>query len=117
MNLDTYEDLHNEFVVDKEQKKEKRKAEMHLGHLPKGAETIDEVKTIHIVKWSSVTMNTNLAPIILKDDNEIYYNAKYDTALLSFVTNENKSYKKAFEQNLIANFWFYKNCPENCTNL
>lgn len=117
MNLNTYKDLHNQFVNDKQQKKETRETEMHLGHLPKGAEAIDEVETIHIVKWNSVTMNTNLAPIIHKNENEIYYNAKYDTALLSFETNENRSYEKAFEQNLIANFWFYKNCPDNYTNL
>ena len=113
MNLDGYTKLHKDFKDTKDQKKAKREDEIRKGHLPVGAEKIDEVETIHIVKWSSVTMSKNLAPIIRKKEDEVYYNAEFDTALLSFETNENQTYKEAFEQNLIANFWFYKSCPDN----
>lgn len=113
MNLDEYTALHDEFKDTKDQKKAERDDEIRQGHLPVGAEKIDEVETIHIVDWSSVTMSKNLAPIIRKKEDEVYYNAEFDTALLSFETNENQTYKEAFEQNLIANFWFYKSCPDN----
>lgn len=113
MDLEEYQNQHKAFDDERAKKRADRAAAMRNGHLPKGAEAIDEVETIHIVDWSSVTMSQQLSPIICKKEDEVYYNAEYDTSLLSFATNEDKTYKKSFEQNLIANFWFYEGCPDN----
>ncbi|MBR0296280.1 MAG: hypothetical protein IJQ95_02685 [Paludibacteraceae bacterium] len=118
INLGEYEALHSKFDDDKKQKKAIREDEIRQGHLPVGAEKIDEVETIHIVEWSSVTMSKNLAPIIHKREKEDYYNTEFDTALLSFkARGQKKTYERAFEQNLIANFWFYRSCPDNDLSL
>ena len=61
-----------------------------------------------------------------KEDNKNYYQKELDKGLLSFSRYivpkkdedipdsieemKTSTRQKAFEQNLIANFWFYKNC-------
>lgn len=91
-------------------KKSKQRAEQNRnGYIPAQKEDIDEVAIIHIAEWNTVTIG-KVAPIKIENDLT-YYNSKYDKALLEFKTDKGKMEHKAFEQNLIANFWFWRGCP------
>ena len=120
----------SEYLKNQESKREQRKLKKRDGYLYKEPESIDEVKTIHLVKWDSITMcqyfTTEEETKQNKEDNENYYQKELDKGLLSFSRYivpekdedipdsidemKTSTRQKAFEQNLIANFWFYKNC-------
>lgn len=88
------------------------------GHLPLEEEKIDEVETIHVVKWSTLKLKGGPTH---KEKEPKSYNPAYDKAELecTCVTNDKTLGKKGiytihkgFEQNLIANFWFYLGCEQ-----
>lgn len=88
------------------------------GHLPLEEEKIDEVETIHVVKWSTLKLKGGPAH---KEKGPKSYNPAYDKAELecTCVRNDKTLGKKGiytihkgFEQNLIANFWFYQGCEQ-----
>lgn len=126
-----------EYLIERSRHLEKQKKDRKIrkrknrdGYIYKEPESIDEVKTIHLVKWDSITMcqyfTTEEETKQNKEDNENYYQKELDKGLLSFSRYivpekdedipdsidkmKTSTRQKAFEQNLIANFWFYKNC-------
>lgn len=102
-------------VVKKESQTSKISFKKQKSYIPKEEESIDEVKTIHIAKWDNLTLGKpNTESLETKPE---YYYKRYDRAKLEFqVYKENtkklRTKHKAFEQNLIANFWFLLGCPE-----
>ena len=100
-----YEEAHKEFIRLKHEKLQLQKQKDKNGELPLKKESIDEVETVHIVDWQTVQMDTN-APAEIESDPK-FYPKKYDKALLTFKDYHNILHAKAFEQNLIANFWFF----------
>lgn len=128
VDIIAYHQQRGTYLQQRKQERKARRCKRVLGSLYKEAEQIDEVKTIHIVDWSSVNLSERYAPQAenlkseeQKEHNEDFYNKREDKAKLTFDTYlvtkklrvKKKTRRKAFEQNLIANFWFYKGCPEN----
>lgn len=99
------------------------------GYVYKDKEQIDEVKTIHVVEWQSVTMGqvcdrsdylpdavlSYESPLVfdayLLPDDEVMASSTVEDVSVAKAMLVKKRMSKAFEQNLIANFWFLKGCP------
>lgn len=91
-------------------------------HILKKDRKIDEVKTIHIVKWSTVHMEKVKQFLCFGEvrPQMEYHDTRLDSAKLTFKRLKrlkgekeilrNKSVE--FEQNMIANFWYLQACPE-----
>lgn len=110
MDKKTYETQRNTYETNKTQERQAKRANAHKGYLPREEESIDEVRKIHIVQWNTIKMGEPCArKIEAKPDS---YNTAYDKAQLEFVADGVLEHK-AFEQNLIANFWFLQGCPKN----
>jgi len=107
MTKDHYKRQREKYEYNTSLEQAAKHAEVLKGLIPKEEESIDEVKTIHVVDWSTVTMGEPYTTDF--DPEPDYYDPAYDKALLEF-TAEGVTEHKAFEQNLIANFWFLQNC-------
>ena len=121
MDKDEYLAARSAWEEDKAKKSAFKRAQADKGFLPEEEESIDEVIKIHVAEWNTVRMSEPCATIeeVLAEraaketdpKKEEYYNTKYDAARLEFVA-DGVTEHKAFEQNLIANFWFLLDCPE-----
>ena len=119
MCKDEYDAARKAYEEDKAKKNAFKRAQTAKGFLPEKEETIDEVVKIHVAKWTSVMMSEPCAKEKEVIDEhaakqadkkkEEYYNIAYDNAPLEFEA-DGVTEHKAFEQNLIANFWFYLGC-------
>jgi len=108
MDKDTYIARRNEYETANLKSRRQRQQEQRKGFLPAEEEIIDEVTKIHIAQWTSVKMGEPCAKEL--EQNPAYYNTAFDNAKLTFKADGKKE-EKAFEQNLIANFWFLLGCP------
>lgn len=80
--------------------------------IPLEEEKIDQVETIHVVKWATLKLVGGPKQI---EPEPKYYDMAYDKAQLEFtevfeLEGKSQELHKGFEQNLIANFWFLQNC-------
>ena len=114
--LDEYREATKQWKEEDEIKQANREAKKTKNRLLEPNRAIDEIDKIHIARWSSIQMETikdEETGEVIDPEPTDYYDIRLDKAKLIFDEwdEESKTVKPAegveFEQNLIANFWFY----------